>query len=72
MPAKRMPTPDHPLVEHDRDGRMLMQYQWYDFFAQVGQPATLIDALNDAAAKAAGVPLYGLYRTGSTVKVRMT
>jgi hypothetical protein len=31
----------------------------------------LIDAVDDAAAATAGVPLWGVYRTGSALKVRI-
>ena len=48
----------------------LMETNWYDFFRETTRPQTLGDYANDAAAAAGGVPLYGLYRTGSTVKVR--
>ena len=49
-----------------------MEINWYDFFRETTRPQTLADYANDTAAAAGGVPLYGLYRTGSTVKVRTT
>jgi hypothetical protein len=70
MAAKRIPPPSVPIVASPQTG--LMEENWYDFFNGVGQPARLVDAVNDTQAAAAGVPLYGLYRTSSIVKVRMT
>lgn len=37
-----------------------------------GNVGTLVNAANDAAAAAAGVPIGGLYRNGSVVQVRVT
>lgn len=34
-------------------------------------PPTLINAANDAAAQAAGVPIGGFYRTGNAVQIRL-
>jgi hypothetical protein len=70
MPAKRIPLPSVPIVGNLQTG--LMEENWYDFFQNIGQAQRLVDAVNDTQAAAAGVPLYGLYRTSSIVKVRMT
>jgi hypothetical protein len=69
MPAKRIPLPTARVTEAVSG---LMTQEWYDFLVNVGQPARLGDYPSDVEAAAAGVPLYGLYRTGSTVKVRVT
>lgn len=39
----------------------------------VGAPVVgpLVNAANDAAAQAAGVPIQGLYRTGNAVQIRL-
>lgn len=49
-----------------------MTVDWYDFLVSATQPELLGDYANDAAAKAGGVPLFGLYRTAAVVKVRVT
>jgi hypothetical protein len=54
--------------------------QWRSFFTQlsrflVGSPKSgeeLPSYANDAAAATGGVPLWGYYRTGSTVKQRVS
>jgi hypothetical protein len=69
MAARKIPLPSSRVTDPETG---LMTVDWYDFFAQVGQPARLGDYPTDVQAAAAGVPLYGLYRTGSTVKVRVT
>lgn len=43
-----------------------------DAVMRAAQFGTLITAANDAAAKAAGVPVNGLYRNGSAVNIRVT
>ena len=65
----RIPTPAEILIDQQTG---LMTQNWYDYFSTAGQPQILNDYANDAAAAAGGVPLFGLYRTGATVKVRMT
>jgi len=45
---------------------------WYDFLAGLAGGALLKDFASDAAARAGGVPLNGFYRTGNTVKIRVT
>lgn len=42
-----------------------------DRIMRAGQFGTLVNAVNDAAAAAAGVPLNGLYRTGNAVQIRL-
>jgi len=42
-----------------------------DRIFRAGQLGTLVNAVNDAAAAAAGVPVSGLYRNGSTVLIRV-
>lgn len=49
--------------------------QWatqLDAVLRGGLLGALTSAANDAAAKAAGVPVNGLYRNGSTVMMRVT
>lgn len=67
--GRRMPTPAVPVVNTDSG---LATVEWYDFFRDAFAGERLGDFATDAAAKAGGVPLFGLYRTGSTVKVRTT
>jgi hypothetical protein len=43
-----------------------------DRIMRAGLLGTLVNAANDAAAAAAGVPLNGLYRNGSAVQIRVT
>lgn len=45
---------------------------WYDFFASLAGGSPLKDFASDVAAAAGGVPLNGFYRTGNTVKIRVT
>jgi hypothetical protein len=45
---------------------------WYDFFASLAGGQPLRDFATDALAAAGGVPLNGFYRTGNTVKIRVT
>lgn len=68
--AGKIPTPNVPIISDPQTG--LMEKNWYQFLDTIGQPARLVDAVNDTQAASAGVPLFGLYRTGSIVKVRMT
>ena len=42
-----------------------------DRIMRAGLFGTLVNAANDAAAAAAGVPLNGLYRNGSVVQIRV-
>jgi len=42
-----------------------------DRILRAGQFGTLINAANDGAAAAAGVPLNGIYRNGSVVMIRV-
>ena len=67
--VNRIPTPAEQLIDQKTG---LTTQNWYDFFSALTLPQTLNDYPNDAAAKAGGVPLFALYRTGGTVKVRMT
>jgi len=50
----------------------LLDQYWYDFLASLAGGQPLRDFASDAAAGAGGVPLNGFYRTGNTVKIRVT
>jgi len=67
--GRRMPTPAVPVVDI-KSG--LATPDWYDFFRDAFAGERLGDFATDAAAAAGGVPMFGLYRTGSVVKVRTT
>jgi hypothetical protein len=67
--VQRIPPPSVPVVDL-KSG--LMEQNWYDLFLALGQAQRLQNFVNDTQAQAGGVPLFGLYRTGSIVKVRMT
>jgi len=69
--GKRMPPPGVRVVADPVSG--LMNVPWYDFFKALSAlQVTLDDYPNDVQAAAGGVPLYGMYRSGSTVKVRVS
>lgn len=68
MVAKRIPPPSVPISDTNTG---LMQKDWYDFLHMSGQPARLEDYPNDSQAAAGGIPLFGIYRSGSVVKVRI-
>ena len=42
-----------------------------DRILRAAQFGTLVNAVNDAAAQAAGVPVNGLYRNGNAVQIRL-
>jgi hypothetical protein len=71
------PRPDLPWVT-PQDGRLTISVAQYqqalDAMVRAlaaGQVGTLVNAANDAAAKAAGVAVGSLYRNGSVVQVRV-
>lgn len=70
-----------PLAEQSvqvdpKTGKPVLAFlQWIlglDRIMRAGQFGTLVNAANDGAAAAAGVPLNGLYRNGSAVQIRVT
>lgn len=67
MLKPRIPTPAVPVTDPETG---LMARDWYNFFLQAGQAVVLDNFANDIQAAAGGVPIGGLYRTGSVVKVR--
>jgi hypothetical protein len=67
--GRRIPTPAVPVVDRNTG---LMTTEWYDFLNNALAGERLGDFATDAAAAAGGVPMFGLYRTGSVVKVRTT
>jgi len=65
----RIPLAGVRLVEPQSG---IIDNYWYDFFASLAGGSPLKDFASDAAAAAGGVPLNGFYRTGNTVKIRVT
>lgn len=65
----RMPLPSEQVIDQQTG---LMNQTWYDFLQSATQPEILGNFADDTAAKAGGIPLFGLYRTGATVKVRVS
>jgi hypothetical protein len=63
-----MPTQNVALTDPQTG---LVSVDWFAFFAGI-QIGPLKDFANDAAAAAGGVGLNGFYKTGSTVKIRVT
>jgi hypothetical protein len=50
----------------------IIDQYWYDFLSGLAGGQPLRDFATDALAAAGGVPLNGFYRTGNTVKIRVT
>jgi hypothetical protein len=78
MPAAVL-VPPQPATNSqvlDKDG--IYDVLWRNYFVPVdkmfrtAQYGPLVNAANDSAAAAAGVPVNGFYRNGSIVMVRVT
>ena len=69
LPNKNRFEPSFPIA--DKDGRALQLFR--DYMAKLDAVfATIaINAANDAAAAAAGVPVGSFYRNGSVIQVRV-
>lgn len=73
-----MASPILPLISLpwvDRDGRATIPFGTYMLSVSQGNLPnfpTLVNAVNDAAAAAAGVPVGGQYRNGSGLMIRVT
>jgi hypothetical protein len=65
----RIPDPSVRLT--DPQSGIIDQY-WYDFLATLAGGQPLKDFATDAAAAAGGIAINGFYRTGNTVKIRVT
>ena len=69
-----IPTPPPPVREPFTVNGFTAP-AWVNWFNQIWRATrydNLVDAVNDAAAAAAGVGVGQLYRTGSVLKVRVT
>ena len=72
----RVPAPSVPINEQQTG---LVNKDWYTYLASLrltlasrDGSTVLRDFADDTAAGAGGVVINGLYRTGSTVKIRVT
>lgn len=83
LPPKPLPPSQHiPVVTVDPDTLAVAVAQpWQEYFASTDSImrqlanaviGSLINAVSDAAAAAAGVPIGGLYRNGNAVQIRLT
>lgn len=69
MERKALPPLQWPIA-----GNMTLVSEWYEYLQGIDRLLRTIDinAANDAAAAAAGVPIGSLYRNGSVVQIRVT
>jgi hypothetical protein len=67
-PPRAVPSPAVAIIDQQTG---LVQKDWYNFFLGL-EIGNLADFPTDAAAAVGGVPIHGLYRSGSTVRVRVT
>ena len=73
MPLKVLPPLQYPAVDGAPFERDYYEYwQALDMSLRTKTLGPLVNAVNDAAAAAAGVPIDGLYRNGNVVQIRVT
>jgi hypothetical protein len=78
---KPLPPPAvYPPIQITANGYAVFTQPWSEYLLShdttvrslaAGVVGPLINAANDAAAAAAGVPLQGLYRTANAVQIRL-
>jgi hypothetical protein len=68
-PLKPLPDSNEPIV-----GKTPPSQRYLEYLQQIDKilRTMSINAVNDAAAAAAGVPVGSLYRNGSVVQIRVT
>ena len=69
MTARAKFDPQFPIV--DASGRPSQSFRDYMRALDAGALPLLVDAVNDAAAAAAGVPVNYMYRNGSVLMIRV-
>jgi len=65
---KPLPSPQAPLA----NDKGLIQPDWFEYLKERHLPGPLVDAVNDAAAAAAGVPVGAFYANAGAVRIRLT